>query len=88
MSKNFAFFSIGSALLFSLFLVGVGHAIQIDLKKQTQLKGTASSLATQVSSASRPCGGRNGAACRTYIQRESGEKKTEQSRYATTPMMR
>ena len=39
MCKNFALLSISATLLFSLFFFGVGHAFQIDLKKQAQMKG-------------------------------------------------
>ena len=71
MSKNFALLSISAALLFSLFFFGVGHAFQIDLKKQAQMKGMTYPQTTQVSNASRPCGGRNTAACGKHSQRES-----------------
>jgi hypothetical protein len=71
MCKNFALLSITAALLFSLFFFSVGHAFQIDLKKQAQVKGMTSPQTTQVSNTSRPCGGRNTAACVKYNQRES-----------------
>ena len=71
MCKNFAMLSISAALLFSLFFFGVGHAFQIDLKKQAQMKGMTHPQTTQVSNTSRPCGGRNTAACGKYSQRES-----------------
>lgn len=70
MCKNFALLSISAALL-SLFFFGVGHAFQIDLKKQAQIKGMTYPQTTQVSNTSRPCGGRNTAACVKYSQRES-----------------
>ena len=71
MSKNFALLSISAALLFSLFFFGVGHAFQIDLKKQAQMKVLTYPQTTQVSTTSRPCGGRNTAACGKHSQRES-----------------
>lgn len=71
MCKNFALLSISATLLFSLFFFGVGHAFQIDLKKQAQIKGKTFPQTTQVSNTSRPCGGRNTAACGKYSQRES-----------------
>lgn len=71
MSKNFALLSISAALLFSLFFFGVGHAFQIDLKKQAQIKGMTYTQTTQASNTSKPCGGRNTAACAKYSQRDS-----------------
>ena len=71
MYKNFALLSISAALLFSLFSFGVGHAFQIDLKKQAQMRGAVHTQTTQVSNTSRPCGGRDTAACRKYSQHES-----------------
>lgn len=71
MSKNFALLSISAALLFSLFSFGVGHAFQIDMKKQAQMRGAVHTQTTQVSNTSRPCGGRDTAACMKYSQRES-----------------
>ena len=71
MSKNFALLSISAALLFSLFFFGVGHAFQIDLKKQAQMKGMTYPQTTQVSTTSKPCGERNTAACGKHSQRES-----------------
>jgi hypothetical protein len=66
MSKNFALLSISAALLFSLFLFGVGHAFQIDLKKHAQMKATENSLTAQVSNKPKPCSGRDAEACRKY----------------------
>ena len=71
MCKSFALLSISAALLFSLFFFGVGHAFQIDLKKQAQMKGMTYPQTTQVSTTSKPCGGRNTAACGKHSQRES-----------------
>lgn len=71
MYKNFALLSIGATLALSLFFFGVGHAFQIDLKKQAQMKGMTYPQTTQVSNTSKPCGGRNMAACGKYSQRES-----------------
>ena len=74
MSKNFALFSISAALLFSLFLFGVGHAFQVDLKKQAEMKHSAYTPATQVSKMSSPCVGRSAAACKTHSALESKYK--------------
>lgn len=71
MYKNFALLSISAALLFSLFFFGVGHAFQIDLKKQARMNAMVNTQTTQVSNTSRPCGGRDAAACRKHSQRES-----------------
>jgi hypothetical protein len=71
MCKNFALLSISAALLFSLFSFGVGHAFQIDLKKQTQMKRMLHTQTAQVSNTPRPCGGRDAAACRKHSQHES-----------------
>ncbi len=66
MYKHVALFSIGAALVFSLFFVDAGHAFQIDLKKQAEMQRTTTPLTTQVSATSKPCVGRDGAACKKY----------------------
>jgi hypothetical protein len=66
MRKKFLLLSISATLLFSLSIFGVSHAIQVDMKKQTQMKGTAHTRTTQISTTSRSCGGRDGAACKKY----------------------
>ena len=66
MSKNFTPLSLSATLLISLFSFGVGHAFQIDLKKQANMKTTANSLTAQVSNKPIPCSGRDAEACRKY----------------------
>ena len=71
MNKNFGLLSIGAALLFSLFIVDLGHAFQIEKKQDARtlmagaMNGTANPAATQVSNTPIPCGGRTAATCRT-----------------------
>lgn len=71
MFKNFALLSIVAALLLSPFLLGTGHAFQIDLKKQAMMKTMTHTQTAQVSKTSAPCQGRDAAACKMYSQRES-----------------
>jgi len=71
MFKNFALLSISAALLFSTILLGTGHAVQIDLKKQAMMKTMTHTQTAQVSKTSKPCQGRDAAACKAYSQRES-----------------
>lgn len=66
MYKSFALVSISAALLFSLFFFGVSHAFQIDLKKHAEMKGIANPQTAQVSTTSRPCEGRDAAACKKH----------------------
>jgi hypothetical protein len=61
MYKNSAVLSIGAALLFSLFFLGVGHAFQIEKRQGVRsvvagdIKGTANLATTQVSTTPNPC---------------------------------
>jgi hypothetical protein len=64
--KHVALFSIGAALVFSMFFVDASHAFQIDLKKQAEMQRAATPITTQVSTMSKPCVGRDGAACKKY----------------------
>lgn len=66
MGKNFALLSVSAALLFSLFFFSTGHAVQIDLKKQAQMKSMVHTQTTHVSNTAKPCGGRNMTACRKH----------------------
>lgn len=66
MYKSFALLYISATLLFSLFSFGVSYAFQIDLKKQAEMKKIASPHITQVSTTSKPCEGRDAAACKKY----------------------
>ena len=64
MDRKFALLSVSAALLFSLFFFSTGYAVQIDLKKQARMKSMVHTQTTHVSNTSKPCGGRNMAACR------------------------
>ena len=61
MSKNIALLSIGAALLWSLFLFDVGHAVQIDRKQASrnlmtaEMNRAANAPTTQVSNTPTPC---------------------------------
>ena len=66
MYKSFALLYISATFLFSLFSFGVSYAFQIDLKKQAGMKGIANQQATQVSTTSKSCEGRDAAACKKY----------------------
>jgi len=66
MYKGFALLYISAVLLFSLFFFGVSYAFQIDLKKQAEMKGIAHPQTTHVSTMSKPCEGRDAAACRKH----------------------
>jgi hypothetical protein len=89
MYKNSALLSIGAALLFSLFFIGVGHAFQIDRNQNAgvlmagEIKGTANPSIKQVLNTPNPCGGRTGATCRTQSQPGSGAMATDGSRYTS-----
>lgn len=74
MKRNSVLLSIGAALVLSMFVFDVSHAVQIDRTKQfghTRTAGimneTANAPATQITSASIPCRGdgmrRTGAPC-------------------------
>lgn len=89
MYRNSGLFSIGAALVFSLFFFGVGHAFQIEQRQGVytltagEMKGTVSLPIKQVSNAPIPCGGRTGALCSTNSPPGSGEMATRGSRYTT-----
>ena len=78
MCKNSALLSIGAALLFSLFFVDGGFAIQID---RNQNAGTAILPTKHVSNTPTPCAGRTAVTCRTQSQPGSGAMATDGSRY-------
>jgi hypothetical protein len=98
MYKNSALFSIGAALLCSLFVVGVGHAFQIEKRQGAhivmagEMKGTANLQTKQVSIAPNPCTeggkGRAGAPGMNRCPSRSGEQATDGGRYTTTTMLR
>ena len=94
MYKNVALLSIGAALLWSLFVFDVGHAVQIDRKQAvrnlvaTELNGTANAPTTQVSSRPTPCTEdgmrRTGAPCQKQRLSGSGEKAREETHFTST----
>ena len=94
MHKNVALLSIGAALLSSLFMFGVAHAVQIDKRQAVrnlvtaELNGTANASTTQVSSTSPPCTEngmrRTGAPCQKHNLAGSGEKAREETHYTST----
>ena len=98
MYKNSALFSIGAALLFSLFFIDVGHAFQIENRQGARIlvagekKGTANPPIKQVSIAQSPCTeggkGRAGAPGTKRCPLDSGEKATAGSLYTSTTMVR
>ena len=98
MYKNSALFSIGAALLCSLFFIDVGHAFQIEKRqgirtvRAGEVKGTANLPIKQVSIAPNPCTeggkGRAGAPGTKRCPLDSGEKATAGSLYTSTTMLR
>ena len=93
MYKNVALLSIGAALLWSLFVVDVGHAVQIDKRQAVrnlvaaELNGTANASTTQVSSRPTPCTEngmrRTGAPCQKQSLAGSGEKAIDETHYTS-----
>ena len=93
MYKNSALLSIGAALLFSLFFIDVGHAVQIEKRQGAriqmagEMKGTANPATTQVSTTPNPCTeggkGRAGAPGKKQCPSGSGEQPTDGSRYTS-----
>jgi hypothetical protein len=91
MSKNVARLSIGAALLWSLLLFDVGHAVQVDRKQAAEnsmaaeMSGTANASTTQVSNTPTPCtedGMRSsGAACQKYRLPGPGGKAIDRILY-------
>ena len=91
MSKNVALLSIGAALLWSLFLFDVGHAVQINGKQAArdllaaEMSGTANAPTTQTSNTPTPCtedGMRwTGAPCQKHSLPGSGEKTLDKILY-------
>src|ERR1700704_1494203 len=96
MSKKVALLSIGTALLGSLLLFDVGHAIQTEKKQEiryltlAEIKGTANAPTTHASSTLTPCTGdglrRPGTACQTHSLFGSGEKSVDRILFAITAL--
>ena len=80
MNKNSILLSIGAALLLSLFLSDVGHAVQIDRKQGArnmmamEMNKTANAPSTQLSSTPKRCNGdgmrRTGMACKEQSRQD------------------
>ena len=89
MNKNSALLAIGATLFFSLFIIDVGLAFQIDRNQNSrvlmagEMKGTASLPIKQVSNTPNPCGGRTGATCRNQSTPGSGAMATDGSRHTS-----
>jgi len=98
MFKNSTLLSIGAALLFSLFFLGVGHAFQIEKRQGVrpvmagEVKGTANLPIKQVSNLPNPCTeggkGRTGAPDKKRCPQESAGKVTAGSLHTSTTMLR
>ena len=92
MTKNFALLTIGAALLGSLLLFDVGHAVQIDGNQApenvmaAEMSGTANAPTTQVSNTPIPCTEqgirRPGVHCQKQSLPGSGEKTINRILYA------
>jgi len=93
MDKNVVLLSIGAALLSSLFVFNVGHAVQIDKRQAVrnlvaaELSGTANASTTQVSSRPTPCTEngmrRTGGPCQKQSLAGSGEKARDETHYTS-----
>jgi len=99
MSKNSELLSISAALIFSLFFLGVSHAVQIEGKRQHaptmgvgKKKGPAESPTKQVAKTGDPCTeggkGRTGALDKKHCPRDSGDLSTEVTLRTSTTMLR
>ena len=92
MTKRLSLLSIGGALVWSLCVFDVGHAVQTEKKQDiryltlAEIKGTANAPSTHVSSTLTPCTGdglrRPGTACQTHSLFGSGEKSVERILFA------
>ena len=98
MYKNSALLSIGAALFFTLFFLGVGHAFQIEKRQSVrtvmagEVKGTANPTTAQVSNTPNSCTvggkGRAGAPGTKRCLLDSGEKATAGAPYTNITMVR
>jgi hypothetical protein len=94
MSKKIALLSSGAALLGSLFLFDVGHAVQTEKKQEiryltlAEIKGTTN--APTMPNTLTPCTGdglrRPGTACQTHSLLGSGEKSVDRILFAITAL--
>ena len=91
MTKNLALLTIGAALLGSLLLFDVGHAVQTEKKQDiryltpAEIKGTANASTTQVSDTPIPCteqgSRRPGVDCQKQSLPGSGERALDRILY-------
>ena len=92
MNKNSLLLAIGTALVWSLFVSDVGHAVQTENGQAAtprlvvaELNGTANAPTDQLSSTANPCHvsgkGRTRAACGKYSRPASGVRATVWSPY-------
>ena len=91
MNKRSALLSTSAALLWSLFVSDLGHAVQTEKRQDTlnlmaaEINGTANSSTTQVTDTPNSCTvgakGRTRATCGKQSLPGSGEKATVQSQY-------
>jgi len=91
MSTKIALLSSGAALLGSLLLFDVGHAVQTEKKQEiryltlAEIKGTAN--APKTTNMPTPCtGDRPGTACETHSLFGSGEKSVDRILFAITAL--
>ena len=96
MTKRLSLLSIGTALVWSLFIFDVGHAVQTEKKQEiryltlAEIKGTLNAPTTQLSSSLTPCT-RDGlripeTACQTHSLFGSGEKSVDRILFAITAL--
>jgi hypothetical protein len=93
MNKNSLLLSIGTALLWSLFIFDVGHAVQTENRQDTPrlmvagLDGTANAPTAQLSNTANPCHvsgkGRTRAICGKQSLPGSGKRVADWSQYAS-----
>lgn len=93
MSKKSALLSICAALVWSLFVSGVAHAVQTEIRQDTprllvaKLNGTANMATVQLSNTPNPCHvsgkGRTRAICAKQSQPGSGERAADLTQYAS-----
>ena len=91
MTKKLALLTIGAALLGSLLLFDVGHAVQTEKKQEiryltlAEIKGTANTSTTQVSNTPIPCteqgSRRPGVDCQKQSLPGSGERTLDRILY-------
>src|SRR3954464_2975866 len=94
MNKNSLLLTVGTTLLWSLFILDVGHAVQTENRQNTPrlmvagLDGTANAPTAQLSHTANPCHvsgkGRTRAICGKQRLPGSGGEATDWSHYSST----